>query len=316
MYRQLLPISRIISSAVINPVRQKLLSRPQSIAKFQSNVRYFSSKNDEVPDEFYDKDVENDKEFLDTVTSLNDGGLENLSMAKKSVTWDEIDDAVKSPFDIGELFDYDESIIDGTEKDDDFVPSASPAMAMAHDSIINHEVGEHIEGFKTHYVPQELLNFNIPWKKTDISDSRKKQDVPETVNDLMEKFIPNTAPEKFTHDKQGLRACPGKRQRRGKLDRAKLECHLIDLQELNYLDVVSLRRYISDDSEILGRKITGLCAKCQRKVAKSIKRSRNFGLMPHLGEFVLQDSRPLHQEKIFHDAVRDDNVRVQSKTVL
>jgi small subunit ribosomal protein S18 len=327
MYRRLLPASRIISAVcTVNPVKQQLFFRTQSLVKFQPNVRYFTSNKDEVPDEFFEKDVESDKEFLDTVTSLKEGGLENLSMTKSSITWDEIDVAIKSPFPIEDLFDFEDDDDDDDEtyslNNDgeltDLSPSASPSMGMAHDSILNQDVADHIAGFGTFYVPEEMLNPNLPWKKTDIASpsSRRKQDQPETVKHLIEKFIPLTAPEKFTHTKQGLRHCPGHRQRRGKLDRAKLECHLIDLQELTYLDVVGMRRYISDDSEILGRKITGLCAKCQRKVAKSIKRARNFGLMPHLGEFVLQDSRPLHQTGIFHDAVRDDELRLHSKTIL
>jgi ribosomal protein S18 len=61
--------------------------------------------------------------------------------------------------------------------------------------------------------------------------------------------------------------CKGKLQRRGK--EGKLECHKIDLDKLNHLDVLNLRKYLSEDSEILGRSATGLCAKCQRKVMVS-----------------------------------------------
>lgn len=63
---------------------------------------------------------------------------------------------------------------------------------------------------------------------------------------------------------QGERACPGKRQRQGK--NPVLRCHLIDLDALHHLDVISLHKFLSDDAEILGRRTTGLCAKCQRKV--------------------------------------------------
>jgi hypothetical protein len=37
-------------------------------------------------------------------------------------------------------------------------------------------------------------------------------------------------------------------------------------------------------------------------VAKTIKTARNFGLLPHLGEFVLRDARPSSKKKRFHDA--------------
>ena len=58
---------------------------------------------------------------------------------------------------------------------------------------------------------------------------------------------------------------------------------IVDLDEINYLDILTLRRFLSDDSEIMGGKHSGLCAKCQRKVAKTIKRARNYGIVPHLG---------------------------------
>lgn len=309
-------------------IRKSIASGSSTSGALQSTracltKRYFSSsdsdkKDDKVPEDFFDKEVENDKEFLDSMTSLNEGGLENLSMTKTSVTWDEVEEAINSPFNVSEMFDFDGSDMDASEMDDnEFSPNASAAMAMAHDSIISHDVADHIEGFKTHYVPPEFLNFNLPYKKTDIADKTKRRhDDPETVSDLIEKFIPSTAPEKFTHDKQGLKHCPGKRQKRGKIEKAKLQCHLIDLEELNYLDVVGLRKFLSDDSEILGRKHTGLCAKCQRKVAKSIKRSRNFGLLPHLGEFVLQDSRPMHQGENVHESLLEDGMLIKSKSIL
>ncbi len=111
-------------------------------------------------------------------------------------------------------------------------------------------------------------------------------------------------------------------------------CHLVDLDALNFLDVMTLRNFISEDSEIMPRKATGLCAKCQRKVkyfygaalsmlgltvlfqvAKMIKRSRNFGLMPHLGEFVIQDGRPGHGGKHLHDTVGGTS-RTESTNIL
>ena len=45
-----------------------------------------------------------------------------------------------------------------------------------------------------------------------------------------------------------------------------LRCHKLDLDALHYLDVVTLRKFLSQDSEILRRSQTGLCSKCQRQV--------------------------------------------------
>jgi len=74
--------------------------------------------------------------------------------------------------------------------------------------------------------------------------------------------------------RQGLRACPGKMQRRGV--KTALQCHQIDLETLHHLDVLTLRRFISEDSEILSKKRTGLCAKCQRKVPNMLEFAINL----------------------------------------
>ena len=58
--------------------------------------------------------------------------------------------------------------------------------------------------------------------------------------------------------------------------------------------------FISVDGEILARKDTRLCAKCQRKVSKTVKRARNMGILGHIDEFVIQDSSPLQRGKTYH----------------
>lgn len=103
------------------------------------------------------------------------------------------------------------------------------------------------------FTPIEMLNMNIPWRKTE-----------EFPDKLLDKFVPKTSSQKFNYNQQGFRHCPGKLQRKGM--NPQFDCHLLDIDELHFLDVLTLRRFISDDSEILPRKATGLCAKCQRKV--------------------------------------------------
>ena len=137
-----------------------------------------------------------------------------------------------------------------------------------------------------HFNPRAHANYYLPTRTTD--------NYPEP---LLDQFIPDTAQEKFRYDNQGNRACPGHRQRKGK--EGKLYCHRIDLSTLHYLDVINMSRFITHDSEIMDRKTTGLCSKCQRKVAKTVKRARNFGILPRIGEYVLQDSQP-RRKKPFH----------------
>lgn len=50
---------------------------------------------------------------------------------------------------------------------------------------------------------------------------------------------------------------------------------------IDYKDVNKLKRYISERGKILPRRITGNCAKHQRTLTVSIKRSRHIALMPY-----------------------------------
>ncbi len=45
------------------------------------------------------------------------------------------------------------------------------------------------------------------------------------------------------------------------------------------MDVEALSRYVTDTGKILARRITGLTAKQQRHITKTIKRARNLLLM-------------------------------------
>jgi hypothetical protein len=37
------------------------------------------------------------------------------------------------------------------------------------------------------------------------------------------------------------------------------------------------------------------------QVATTIKRARNYGLISHLGQYTIVDTRPQHRGKIYHD---------------
>ena len=49
---------------------------------------------------------------------------------------------------------------------------------------------------------------------------------------------------------------------------------------VDYKDTDTLRRYTTDRGKILPRRVTGNCAKCQRKVSAAIKRARALALLP------------------------------------
>ncbi len=53
---------------------------------------------------------------------------------------------------------------------------------------------------------------------------------------------------------------------------------------IDYKDVAKLRRFVSERAKILPRRITGTCAKHQRKLTSAIKRARHIALLPYSAE--------------------------------
>jgi len=53
---------------------------------------------------------------------------------------------------------------------------------------------------------------------------------------------------------------------------------------IDYKQVDTLRRYITDDGKIRPRRQTGACARHQRELTRAIKRARHLALLPFTGE--------------------------------
>ncbi|MGY3750976.1 30S ribosomal protein S18 [Vagococcus acidifermentans] len=53
---------------------------------------------------------------------------------------------------------------------------------------------------------------------------------------------------------------------------------------IDYKDVELLQRFVSERGKILPRRVTGTCAKHQRKLTTAIKRARIMGLLPFVSE--------------------------------
>ena len=51
---------------------------------------------------------------------------------------------------------------------------------------------------------------------------------------------------------------------------------------IDYKDTAKLRRYLSDRSKILPRRMTGVCAEHQRQLTIAIKRARHIALLPYV----------------------------------
>ena len=55
-------------------------------------------------------------------------------------------------------------------------------------------------------------------------------------------------------------------------------------KEIDYKDVRTLQRFLTDRAKIIPRRITGACAKHPRAVTREIKRARAIALLPFVKE--------------------------------
>jgi small subunit ribosomal protein S18 len=54
--------------------------------------------------------------------------------------------------------------------------------------------------------------------------------------------------------------------------------------QIDYKDAAKLRKFVSERSKILPRRITGTCAKHQRELTTAIKRARQIAVLPYISD--------------------------------
>jgi small subunit ribosomal protein S18 len=59
-------------------------------------------------------------------------------------------------------------------------------------------------------------------------------------------------------------------------------------QTIDYKDVSTLRRFVTDRGKIRSRRKTGTCNRHQRRLAVAIKRARHLALLPFTAEHIQQ----------------------------
>ena len=57
-----------------------------------------------------------------------------------------------------------------------------------------------------------------------------------------------------------------------------------EAKAIDYKDVETLKKYISERGKILPRRVTGNCARHQRAITTAVKRARNIALLPYTVE--------------------------------
>jgi small subunit ribosomal protein S18 len=56
------------------------------------------------------------------------------------------------------------------------------------------------------------------------------------------------------------------------------------IAQVDYKDVATLRKFMSDRGKIRSRRITGACRRHQSQIARAIKRARELALVIYVGE--------------------------------
>ena len=81
------------------------------------------------------------------------------------------------------------------------------------------------------------------------------------------------------------RSADGPKRRPGGMRRRKKVCIFCGKDgDIDYKDVVRLKKFISERGKILPRRVTGTCAKHQRELTTAIKRARHLALLPYVVE--------------------------------
>ena len=76
----------------------------------------------------------------------------------------------------------------------------------------------------------------------------------------------------------------GGRRRRGPERMRPRKYTRINVEEIDYKDLATLRRFISDRGKVRSRRVTGLSRRHQQQLALAVKRAREIALLPYVGE--------------------------------
>lgn len=86
-------------------------------------------------------------------------------------------------------------------------------------------------------------------------------------------------PERSERPERGERGERGDRDR-GPRGRFRMQPYCPPGRCFDYKDIDTLRRYVTEVGKIKPRRQTGNCARCQRELAREIKRARHLALLP------------------------------------
>jgi small subunit ribosomal protein S18 len=56
------------------------------------------------------------------------------------------------------------------------------------------------------------------------------------------------------------------------------------IEQVDYKDIATLRKFVSDRGKIRSRRITGACRRHQSQIARAVRRARELALLPYVAE--------------------------------
>ena len=63
------------------------------------------------------------------------------------------------------------------------------------------------------------------------------------------------------------------------------------IEQVDYKDIATLRRFISERGKIRSRRISGACRRHQNQIATAVKRARELALLPYVNENAREGAR-------------------------
>ena len=57
------------------------------------------------------------------------------------------------------------------------------------------------------------------------------------------------------------------------------------IEQVDYKDIATLRKFVSEKGKIRSRRITGACRRHQNQIATAVKRARELALLPYVDPF-------------------------------
>ena len=69
------------------------------------------------------------------------------------------------------------------------------------------------------------------------------------------------------------------------------------VEHVDWRDVATLRRFVSDRGKLRGRRLTGACRRHQSQIATAVKRARELALLPYVAEHHDVEGRLIRSER-------------------